>query len=395
MAAGILAGQSFESRLVGDESLSRRPFDRIVVPLTRMGASVETREGRLPMTIAGGGRLRAIDYELPVASAQVKTAVLLAGLYADGTTRVRESLPSRNHTELALLAFGASPVVRPGEIEIESPASLSPGRHQIPGDFSTAAFFIGASAFLAGSELVVENVGLNPTRAAFLDALRDMGADIEIEATPGVSEPQGRVVVRGRELHGVRIPRETVPALIDELPILAVVAAFASGVTRVEGASELRVKESDRLAAIVEGLRGLGADVTELEDGFEIRGRTAAPGRAAPELRRPPDGDGLGRRRPRDRRRVRHRPPRPGEDLLSGILADPRTIGVLNVTVAIGTERFFLVGFMGTGKTTLGREVAERMGLPFVDLDRADRGIERNDRSRDLHARGRRRLSPP
>jgi 3-phosphoshikimate 1-carboxyvinyltransferase len=272
MAAGILAGQSFQSVLVGDESLSRRPFERIVVPLTRMGASIETRNGRLPLTISGRAKLQAIDYELPVASAQVKTAVLLAGMYADGTTRVKESIPSRNHTELALQAFGAPIAVGPGEIEIRSPASLAAGRHRIPGDFSSAAFFIGGAAFLAGSELVVEDVGLNPTRAAFLDALRDMGADIEIDAAPEGNEPSGRVVVRGRELQGVRIPREKVPGLIDELPILGVVAAYASGVTRVEGASELRVKESDRLSAIVQGLRALGADVIELEDGFEIHG---------------------------------------------------------------------------------------------------------------------------
>jgi 3-phosphoshikimate 1-carboxyvinyltransferase len=282
MIAGILAGQSFESRLVGDESLSRRPFDRVVSPLTRMGASIATQQGRLPMTISGGRPLRGIDYELPMPSAQVKTAVLLAGLYADGVTRVKESIPSRNHTELALESFGASPVVRPGEIEIRSPASLSAGRHRIPGDFSSAAFFMGAAAFLTGSELVVENVGLNPTRAAFLEALRRMGADVEIESSSKTSEPSGQVVVRGRELHGVRISREEVPGLIDELPILAVVAAFASGLTRVEGASELRVKESDRLSAIVEGLRALGADVTELEDGFEIRGgRPLKPARLA------------------------------------------------------------------------------------------------------------------
>jgi 3-phosphoshikimate 1-carboxyvinyltransferase len=275
MVCGILAGQPFGSRLVGDESLSRRPLNRVVVPLTRMGASIETTGGFLPMTITGGRRLRSIDYELPVASAQVKTAVLFAGLYADGVTRVKETLPSRNHTELALQAFGASPVIRPGEVEIQGGASLSPGRFAIPGDISSAAFFIGAASFLAGSELVVENVGLNPTRAEFLEALKAMGADIEVEthsSGPNGGEPQGRIVVRGRELQGVVIPRERVPALIDELPILAVVAAFASGTTRVEGASELRVKESDRLAAIVSGLRALGVDVTELEDGFEIRG---------------------------------------------------------------------------------------------------------------------------
>jgi 3-phosphoshikimate 1-carboxyvinyltransferase len=272
MACGILAGQRFSSRLSGDESLSRRPFDRVVAPLTRMGASIETRDGLLPVRIAGGRKLHGIDYELPVASAQVKTAVLFAGLYADGITRVREPLPTRNHTELALEAFGATPVVRPGSIEVRGGGRLSPGRFRIPGDFSSAAFFIGGASFLPGSELVVENVGLNPTRAAFVDALKAMGAEIEVEPGRGPGELQGRVVVRGRELHGISIPSEGIPGLIDELPILAMVAAFASGTTRVEGASELRVKESDRLSAVVEGLRALGADVTEHEDGFEIRG---------------------------------------------------------------------------------------------------------------------------
>jgi 3-phosphoshikimate 1-carboxyvinyltransferase len=272
MASGILAGQRFRSRLIGDESLSRRPFERVVAPLSRMGAEIETRGGLLPLTIAGGRRLRGIDYELPVPSAQVKTAVLFAGLYAEGLTRVREPIPTRNHTEIALRSFGASPVVLPGAVEIRGGSPLAPGRFRIPGDFSSAAFFIGAAAFLAGSELVVEGVGLNPTRLALIDVLRSMGADIEIEAVSSPGEPQGNLVVRGCELQGVEIPREKVPALIDELPILAVVAAFASGTTRVEGASELRVKESDRLSAIVEGLRALGADATELPDGFEIRG---------------------------------------------------------------------------------------------------------------------------
>jgi 3-phosphoshikimate 1-carboxyvinyltransferase len=161
-----------------------------------MGAAIETTQGFLPMTISGGRRLRGIDYELPIASAQVKTAVLFAGLYAEGVTRVKESVPSRNHTELALLAFGASPVIRPGEIEIRGGSSLSPGGFRIPGDFSSAAFFIGAAAFLAGSELVVDNVGLNPTRAALLEALIAMGADIEEppeQAAPGTGRrPRAR-----------------------------------------------------------------------------------------------------------------------------------------------------------------------------------------------------------
>jgi 3-phosphoshikimate 1-carboxyvinyltransferase len=284
MSCGILAGQPFDSRIVGDESLSRRPFDRVARPLSEMGGSVETTAGFLPLTIRGGRRLHGIDYELPQPSAQVKTAVLLAGLFAEGATSVRERLPSRNHTEIALAAFGAAPSIRGGEIRVEGGTPLVAGRFRLPGDFSSAAFFIGAAAFLPGSELVVENVGLNPTRVAFLDVLRDMGADISIESFPtgsnGNAEPVGRVVVRARNLVGATVPREKVPALIDELPILAVVAAFARGTTRVEGASELRVKESDRLAAILGGLRALGADARALPDGFEIEGgRRLAPGR--------------------------------------------------------------------------------------------------------------------
>jgi 3-phosphoshikimate 1-carboxyvinyltransferase len=282
MVSGILAGQSFSSRLVGDESLSRRPFDRVIAPLRRMGAEIESTGGFLPVTVRGGRRLRPIDYELPVPSAQVKTAVLLAGMYADGITRVRESVASRNHTELALRELGAPLSVRGGEIEIRGGSSLAPGRFAIPGDFSSAAFFIGAAAFLPGSELVVENVGLNRTRAAFLDVLVAMGADIEVESVSDAAEPRGKVVVRGRALHGVDVPREKVPGLIDEIPILAVVAAFATGTTRVTGASELRVKESDRLGAIVKGLQSLGANVTELEDGFELRGgQSLRPARLA------------------------------------------------------------------------------------------------------------------
>jgi 3-phosphoshikimate 1-carboxyvinyltransferase len=276
MSCGILAGQPFDSRIVGDESLSRRPFDRVVQPLSRMGGSFETTSGCLPLTIRGGRVLRGIDYELPVPSAQVKTAVLLAGLFAEGSTSVRETLPSRNHTEIALAGFGAPPEIRGGEVRVQGGTPLVSGRFRLPGDFSSAAFFIGAAAFLPGSELVVENVGLNPTRAAFLDVLRDMGADISVESFPtgsnGGAEPAGTVLVCARDLAGTTVPRERVPALIDELPILAVVAAFARGTTRVEGASELRVKESDRLAAILEGLRALGARVRPLPDGFEIEG---------------------------------------------------------------------------------------------------------------------------
>lgn len=274
LACGLLAAQPFASALVGDESLSRRPFERVILPLTRMGARLESTEGHLPVRIRGGGRLEGIDYELPVPSAQVKTAVLLAGLFADGRTTVRERLASRDHTEIALRGFGASPRVERGIVSVEGGARLVGGRFRLPGDVSSAAFFIGAAAFLEGSEVVVENVGLNPTRTAFLDVLRAMGADITIEPEPVEEghEPMGTLRVRGRALRGTEVAPERVPALIDEIPLLAVVAAFAEGTTRFSGVSELRVKETDRLGAILAGLEALGAAVSVQPDGFEVHG---------------------------------------------------------------------------------------------------------------------------
>lgn len=276
MACGILAAQPFDSRIVGDESLSRRPFDRVVRPLTEMGGSFQCTGVGLPLTVRGVPGLRGIDYELPIPSAQVKTAILLAGLFAEGTTRVREATASRNHTEVALAAFGAPPLLAEGTIAVRGGGQtrLQGGRFRLPGDFSSAAFFIGAAAFLPGSELVVSGVGLNPTRAGFLRVLKEMNADIRVETASETygGEPVGEILVRGRALSGTTVPAELVPSLIDELPILAVVAAFADGTTRVEGATELRVKETDRLNAILAGLRALGADVTELPDGFEVRG---------------------------------------------------------------------------------------------------------------------------
>ena len=282
MACGILSAQRFDSRVVGDESLSRRPFERVVRPLNEMGGRLTTEGGHLPVTIKGGRKLAGIDYELPVPSAQVKTAILLAGLYAEGTTTVRERLPSRNHTEIALAAFGAPPLVTDGRVQVRGGTPLTAGRFRLPGDFSTAAFFIAGAAFLQGSEVVIENVGFNRTRAAFLEVLKDMGADVEIEPSKNAEgrEPVGAVTVRGRPLSGTVVPRDNVPAVIDEIPILAVVAANAEGETRVEGAAELRVKESDRLEAILKGLRALGADVEALDDGFVVRGRAKlAPAR--------------------------------------------------------------------------------------------------------------------
>lgn len=274
LGCGLLAPQPFDSRLVGDESLSRRPFDRVVIPLSRMGAVVETTSGRLPITIRGGHELHGIDYELPVASAQVKTAVLLAGLYASGTTRVIETLVSRNHTEIALRGFGVDLIEANGAVAIAGGSELTANRFHVPGDFSSAAFFIAAAACIPGSDLVVERVSLNETRTALLDVLTDMGADIRVEpgtVEPG-REPMGTIRVRGRALHGTAVPADRLPSMIDEIPILAVAATQAEGSTRVDGASELRVKESDRLQAIVRGLEALGASVEEHESGFTVHG---------------------------------------------------------------------------------------------------------------------------
>ncbi len=274
LACGLLAPQPFASRLVGDESLSQRPFDRVVTPLAEMGALLETTGGKLPVTIRGGQELHGIDYQLPVPSAQVKTAVLLAGLYASGTTRVRETLPSRNHTEIALGGFGVELEEEGGSVAVSGGSRLTAGHFRIPGDFSSAAFFIAAAACMPGSDLVVENVSLNETRTALLDVLADMGAAIEVEpdASAPDREPVGTIRVRGRTLRGTTVSPERLPAMIDEVPILAVAATQAEGSTTVDGASELRVKESDRLAAIVGGLRALGADVEERESGLTVHG---------------------------------------------------------------------------------------------------------------------------
>jgi len=272
LMSGILAGLDFISTITGDESLRRRPMKRIIEPLQSMGAVVESGEGGVaPLTIKGGS-LKAIDYTLPVPSAQVKSAVLLAGLYASGTTRVIEKLPSRNHTELMLKEFGASIEVSGSAIEI-SCSELEGCKVSVPGDISSAAFFIAAAASIPGSELTVRNVGINPTRTGVIDVLADMGADIEFDNIRNTGrEMAADIIVRGRQLHGVTIDASIIPRLIDEIPVLAAIAARAEGTTLIRGAGELRVKESDRLAVVVSELKRLGADIKELEDGIEVKG---------------------------------------------------------------------------------------------------------------------------
>jgi 3-phosphoshikimate 1-carboxyvinyltransferase len=273
LLAGILSGQSFAATLVGDDSLSQRPMERIAAPLRAMGARVElSPRGTAPVTIQGGP-LRGIEYHLPVASAQVKSCVLLAALYAEGTTKMLEPLPTRDHTERLLAASGVSLEREGGLISVHPAPRLVLDRIEIPGDFSSAAFLLAAAALLPGSEVEVAPVGLNPTRVAFLEVLAEMGAKVEtsIEAESG-GEPYGAVRVCGAGLEAVEIGPERAAALVDELPLVAALASRAEGTSEIRGAAELRRKESDRIAAMAAGLRALGAQVEEMPDGWVVVG---------------------------------------------------------------------------------------------------------------------------
>lgn len=271
---GLLAGQRFESTLIGDESLSKRPMRRVADPLALMGARIETRDGRPPVRILPCERLTGIRYEMPMASAQVKSALLLAGLYAEGETTVIEPAPTRDHTERMLGGFGVR-VVRDG-----AAASLVGGQPlrataiDVPADISSAAFFLVGAAIAPGSDLRLEHVGMNPTRTGVIDILRLMGADIAVENPREVGgEPVADLRVRGGALRGIEVPRELVPLAIDEFPALFVAAACAEGRTVVTGAEELRVKESDRIAVMADGLRALGVSAEPTPDGIVIEGR--------------------------------------------------------------------------------------------------------------------------
>lgn len=281
LIAGILAGQKFLSIVTGDQSLRQRPMARVAEPLRRMGAYIDGRDGgKLAPLAIRGGSLKGITWQTPVASAQIKSAVLLAGLFADGETTVEEPVVSRDHTERMLSGFGI-PVKRKGTAVTVCPGQLT-GQHIIvPGDISSAAFFMVAAAVQPGAHLVIRNVGLNPTRTGIIDVLRCMGADIAIDnpRTFG-GEDAGDIVIRGSELHGVEVGGEIIPRLIDEIPVLAVAAAFAHGTTRITGAGELKVKETNRLTAIVTELRKMGVAIRELSDGLEIEGPNAVKGAA-------------------------------------------------------------------------------------------------------------------
>lgn len=274
LLAGLLAGQSFDCTLIGDESLSGRPMRRVTGPLSQMGARIDTQDdGTPPLRVHGGQTLHGIDFASPVASAQVKSAVLLAGLYAKGETSVTEPHPTRDYTERMLSAFGVDIAFSPGKARLRGGQRLRATDIVVPADFSSAAFYLVAASIIPGSELRLKQVGLNPRRTGLLHALRLMGADITEEnpAEQG-GEPVADLVVRYAPLKGARIPEALVPDMIDEFPALFVAAAAAEGQTVVSGAAELRVKESDRLAAMATGLRALGMQVDETEDGATLHG---------------------------------------------------------------------------------------------------------------------------
>lgn len=283
LLSGILAGQSFESIIYGDHYLNKRPMRRIIEPLRMMGADISGVDDEYPPLRIRGGDLRPIRYRTPVPSAQVKSAILLAGLYADGTTTVIEEVKSRDHTERMLQACGAwlqSCRSEAGfQISIRGNPALSGQRVVIPGDISSAAFFLVAALLVPDSEVVIEKVGLNPTRSGIIDVLREMGGDISVENTDEISgEPVADLVVRSSALKGTTINGEMIPRLIDEIPILAIAATQADGEVLIAGARELRKKEADRISVMVENLNRMGGKVRELPDGMVIEGVTPLSG---------------------------------------------------------------------------------------------------------------------
>ena len=279
LLTGLLAGQSFDSILIGDESLSKRPMRRVTDPLARMGAQIDSQDGLPPLRVQGGRSLHGIRYELPVASAQIKSALLLAGLYATGATEVIEPHPTRDYTERMLAAFGWPIDFSPGYAKLEGGHRLRATDVVVPADFSSAAFFLVAASIVPGSLLRLPAVGLNPRRTGLLEALRLMGADIRVE-NQGESggELIGDLVVRHAPLHGIELPEALVPDMIDEFPALFIAASVATGRTVVRGAAELRVKESDRIATMAAGMRALGVSIEETPDGAVIDGGAIGAG---------------------------------------------------------------------------------------------------------------------
>lgn len=277
LLSGLVAGSEGPFELTGDDSLRSRPMERIAEPLRRMGAEVETQDGRPPLVIRGG-ELRAIEYELPVASAQVKSALLLAGLRADGRTTVLEPEPTRDHTELMLETAGAKVVRRPNSVSLDPPGRLALATVAVPGDFSSAAPLLVAAALVPGSDLTVHGVGLNPRRTALLDVLERMGTRVAVyNRRRAGGEPVGDVQVRAAPLVATEIDAAEVPRLVDELPLFALAASLARGESVVRGAGELRHKETDRIETVTNALRPLGVRIQDTEDGFRVTGVPTRP----------------------------------------------------------------------------------------------------------------------
>jgi 3-phosphoshikimate 1-carboxyvinyltransferase len=269
---GVLAGRPVTATLTGDASLLKRPMKRVSAPLLQMGANFKlSNENFAPLTVTGG-KIHGIDYELKIASAQIKTAIIMAAITAEGTTCIHGEIGSRDHTERLLPHFGVDMKTSDNEITIIGGQSLKANIVKVPGDPSTAAFWIGAASIIPGATLELENISLNPTRIGFIYALQRMGADIETEVVTAFPEPVGKIRVRFSGLKGGNISKEEVPSLIDEIPLIAVLATQAHGVTEVRGAEELRVKESDRLEAVATNLRAMGCEIEVFADGFRIEG---------------------------------------------------------------------------------------------------------------------------
>jgi len=279
LMAGVLAGQDFAATLTGDASLTARPMQRVITPLRRMGADITSRDGKPPLRIRGNPRLDAIDYALPMASAQVKSAILLAGLYAQGRTAVTEPAVTRDHTERMLRAMGVPVVARNGRISLEGPARLRACPVQVPADLSSAAFVILAALLAGDADILIRNVGVNPTRTGVIDILRAMGGTVTRENPRNLGEePVADIRVRSSALRGIEVDPSLVSLAIDEFPVLFVAAGAADGATRFTGIGELRVKESDRIAAMATGLRALGIRVEESDDGAIVHGGRFAGG---------------------------------------------------------------------------------------------------------------------
>jgi len=279
--AGLLSGQAFDSEMIGDASLMQRPMERVAVPLRMMGAEITTANdaGHPPLTITGGRPLTGIEYAMPVASAQVKSAILLAGLYAKGRTTVIEPAVTRDHTERMLAQFGHPAQCAGGRVSLMPGRGLTATRIDVPGDLSSAAFFLLAGSIAGRGELVLETVGLNPTRTGILDIFNLMGADLTVadsDLTEG--ERNGTIIVRPSRLKGIEVPAALVPLAIDEFPLVFIAAALAEGRTVISGAEELRHKESDRISVMVTGLRALGVEIEERPDGAVIHGGSLSGG---------------------------------------------------------------------------------------------------------------------